>query len=210
MKNGAPNYPMLLTVIIFQLILWAGFTGASETSQFAHPRTETIQYDETDTAAEGPDEIDGGIYKEYTDSKPEEPGEMTEPYMAEPPSGGPEYYDYPEGDMPVYNEYGEEILSGPEGPLVGEPYPLVDEPEPLADWPDPLVSRPAPLVEQPHPLVEQGPPLVEHTAPLVKQPAPLVRQSAPLVNQPAPLVRQPAPLVRQPSPLVNRPSPLVR
>lgn len=210
-------YALLLPALISYLTLWSGYTRASETGLPAKYRVEMIQYDEADTMTEAPDELGGDIYQEYPVSEQERPVELTEPYVDELPSGGSEYHDYPEGDMPVYNEYGEEIFSGSEGPLVDEPYPLVDQPEPLVDMHDPLVSRPAPLVEQPYPLVDQEPPLVEHTAPLVRQPAPLVRQSRPLVNQPAPLVRQsaplvkqPAPLVRQPSPLVGRPAPLVR
>lgn len=196
----------ILSLFIFMLGLTAGTIRASGAGLTAQSGIQSIQYDESDNPATGPDEMDGDIYREYQVSEPEQPVEMTEPYTTEPLPEDPDYYR--DGEFPAYSGQGGEISSDP-GPLVDEPYPLVNEPEPLVDRPDPLVLQPAPLVEQPYPLVDRNPPLVEHPAPLVRQSAPLVRQPRPLVNQQAPLVRQPSPLVNQPAPLVRQSSPLV-
>lgn len=208
MKDTSLHHLLLLIAVMLQLYVWADLTQASETEPSSNYGIEMIQYDEADTTSGDQYQNDGYMSDEYPVSEPEQPEEMTEPdFTGQLPEGDETYYQ--DEEMPVYNERGEEVLSGPVDPLVDEPYPLVEQPAPLVDTPDPLVHRPAPLVDQPYPLVNQGPPLVDHTAPLIRQSAPLVRHTAPLVNQPAPLVLKPSPLVNQPAPLVRRPSPLV-
>lgn len=208
MKDITLHHLLLIIPVMLQLHVWADFTQASGTEASSNYGIEMIQYDEDDTMSGDQYQNDGYMSDEYPVSEPEQPEEMAEPDLTGQLPEGDEAY-YQDEEMPVYNERGEEVLSGPVDPLVDEPYPLVEQPAPLVDTPDPLVPRPAPLVEQPYPLVDQGPPLVDHTAPLIRQSAPLVRHTSPLVNQPAPLVRQPSPLVNQPAPLVRQPSPLV-